>query len=158
MTLLFGHKTITKHRPCLQKLANGCCFMTTKTSTIRKMNMHSSRVKRLRDGKLYVSPRFAYFLRSWRNDTAHHSSQGMCFLDVTPIQNVSALQTWKSCKSYYDVYPHPPFLWNRDHIWKAVVVKFCHNVYEPCSAIPIPISVLMKVKCPFKLRRFCCKL
>jgi hypothetical protein len=157
MTLLFGHKTITKHRPCLQKLANGCCFMTTKTSTIRKMNMHSSceaftRRQTLRQSKVRLLP---------SKLAKRHSSSFLSrnvFLDVTPIQNVSALQTWKSCKSYYDVYPHPPFLWNRDHIWKAVVVKFCHNVYEPCSAIPIPISVLMKVKCPFKLRRFCWKL
>jgi hypothetical protein len=34
---------------------------------------------------------------------AKHSSSFLSrnvFLDVTPIQNVSALQTWKSCKSY----------------------------------------------------------
>jgi hypothetical protein len=34
---------------------------------------------------------------------AKHSSSFLSrnvFLDVTPIQNVSALQTWKSCKYY----------------------------------------------------------
>jgi hypothetical protein len=129
MTLLFGHKTIIKHRPCLQKLTNGCKWMLfydneninyaqneydepllvlkKKVLTGFYTSLPSGKKKSLTtlvltiltlpnltpyqsltdfyfsfvtafNGKLYVSPRFAYFLRSWRN-TARHFSQGMCF-------------------------------------------------------------------------------